>query len=95
VEKFFRIHLRHKKTFKDLLILSLSAKSKFKIVLLGGYFFRIVFFKYLNNDDKICKQNSTTLHSGSVPLKDFNFKYNLHIQLHLLKILSSSSCWQS
>ena len=34
VEKLFRIYLRHKKRFKDL---SLSAKSMFKVVLLGEY----------------------------------------------------------
>ena len=44
VEIFFRIHLRHIKPFKDLYLLSLSAKSTFKIINLGSYVLRISFF---------------------------------------------------
>ena len=44
VEKFFRIHLRHIKRFYDVYLLSMSAKSMFKIMNLGGYGFRIGFF---------------------------------------------------
>ena len=54
-----RIHLRHIKRFYDVYLLSLSAKSTFKIMNLGGYVFRIGFLKLLNNDDKKCKQNFT------------------------------------
>ena len=43
----FRIHLRQGKRFHDVKLLSLSAKSTFKIMNMGGYVFRIIFFKYL------------------------------------------------
>ena len=39
--------------------LSLIAKSTLKIIFLGGYVLRIVFFKLLNNDDKKFNKNST------------------------------------
>ncbi len=35
-----------------------ETKETFKIVLLGGYVFKIVFL-LLNNEDKKCKQNFT------------------------------------
>ena len=54
----FRVHLRHIKRFHDVQLLSFSAKSTFKIINLGGYVFRIVLFKLLNNDDKKCNENS-------------------------------------
>ena len=37
VEKFFRIHLGHIKRFNDIYLLSLSAKSTFKIIHFGGF----------------------------------------------------------
>ena len=47
VNKFFKIHWRHIKCFHDVKLLSLSAKSTFNIMNLGGYVFRIVFVKLL------------------------------------------------
>ena len=56
---FFRIHLRQVKRFYDVYWMSLSAKSTFKIMNLGGYVFRIVFFfKLSNNDDEKYSKNS-------------------------------------
>ena len=52
VDKYFRIHLRHIKLYYDVYLLSLIAKSTFKIIFLGGYVLRIGFLKILNNDDK-------------------------------------------
>ena len=48
VENLFRIHLRHTKPFHDVYLLSLSAKSTFKIMNLDGHVFRTVFYKLLN-----------------------------------------------
>ena len=48
-----------KKRIYDVFLLSLSAKSTFKIMNLGGNVFRIVTFLIINNDDKKCKPNST------------------------------------
>ena len=47
VDKFLRIHLRHIKRYNNVYLLSLSVKSTFKIMNLGGYVFRIVFLNYL------------------------------------------------
>ena len=43
----------------DVWLLSLSAKSTFKIMNLVGSVFRIGFFKLLNNDDEKLNKNST------------------------------------
>ena len=61
---YLRIHLRpiqrfKFKTFNDVQLLSLSAKSTFKIIHLGDYVMRIDFLKLLNNDDENCNNNST------------------------------------
>ena len=56
VEAFLKIHLRNTKRFNDVKLLSLSAKSTFKISNLGGYALTIDFFKLLNSDDKKCKK---------------------------------------
>ena len=53
----FRIHLRQGKRFHDVKLLSLSAKSTFTTMNLGGYVFRIVFFKLLNIDDEKYSKN--------------------------------------
>ena len=42
VVNLFRIQLRHLKRFHDEKLLSLGAKSTFKIMNLGGYVFRII-----------------------------------------------------
>ena len=44
MEKLFSIDLRHIKSFNDEKLLSLNAKSKFKIIHLGVYVLRIDFF---------------------------------------------------
>ena len=59
VEKFFRIHLRQLKHFDDVKLLSLSTKTKFQIIHLGGYVLGIVLKKLLNNDDKNVISNFT------------------------------------
>ena len=56
---YLRIHLRPIQRFNDVQLLSLSAKSTFKIIHLGDYVLRIDFLKWSNNDDENCNNNST------------------------------------
>ena len=60
VEIYFRIHSRHIKRFNDIYLLSLSAKSTFKIIYLGGYISRLFNLKkILKKGDEKCMKNST------------------------------------
>ena len=56
---YLRIHLRPIQRFNDVQLLSLSAKSTFKIIHLGDYVLRIDFLNLSNNDDENCNNNST------------------------------------
>ena len=47
-------HIRH---FNDVKFLSLSEKSTFKIIHLGGYVL-IIDYRLVSNDDKKCDKNS-------------------------------------
>ena len=52
-------NLRHIKRFCDIYLLTVSAKSAFKVMNFGRVHFQNHFLKLLNNDDNKCKQNST------------------------------------
>ena len=53
------------KTYNDVELLSLGAKSTFKIIHLGDYVLRIDFLKIIKyNDDKKCNNNSSSLGTG-------------------------------
>ena len=74
MDKFFRIHVRHIKLFYDVYLPRLITKSTFKIIFLGGYVLRIVFYKLLDEGPDVARGKKNFIQKNLRTKKNFENK---------------------